>query len=130
MRPRLIHPVDVTIERYKRGESVQDPDAREPIKGGEVYEASYTIPAQVEWKRTESFVSLERTGARLESDGHLTFLIEDLDAAGFRPQYGDKVTRIASEVVELYIIGGELSGHYPDMGGPTLFVTPFSTDKV
>lgn len=130
MQPRLIHPVLIVIERYKREESRQSHRAREPIRGGKKFERSVTVQAQVDWRNTDGFSSQEPTGARLESDGHFTFRIRDLNKIGFRPVFGDKVVKVGKEIVELYITGGELAGHYPDQGGPTLYVAPFSTRVV
>lgn len=107
MRPKLIHPVDVTIYRIDRAATQFDPDFREPTTGVQYELAPVTVEAQVKYDRFEA-LNMVAGGDSPLTTGHL--LIEREPLGGLNK--GDKITTIAGQPVELYITEKRPAAHY------------------
>jgi len=102
-RPRLIHPVDVTIQPLDTSSTLYDRDTRAPVPT-QARSATVTISAQVHWARLED-VNQEAAGPVPRYDGYLVFLRRDLDAAPYVPGPGDRVVLIEQATVDLFLTG-------------------------
>lgn len=90
--PRLLNPVEVTIEPIDKASTEYQRDAREPVRQV-ARAAALTIEAQVVWTKLDSAVPT-RGGVQEKASGYLVLRVEDLTAAGYTPARGDKVTSI------------------------------------
>lgn len=123
VKPRLIHPIRVTLEQLDTTNTRYDPITREPIPG-----AARTIRnlvAQIKWF-TERELRGNDAGPQPESKGYLLFRRDDLINAGITIQDGDKVVKLGHRDALLYITGTVPMGHYPDQGGHTLLKANFA----
>ncbi len=122
--PRLLHPVDISIEKIDRAATVYDPDAREPI-----FQASrktiVVVPGQVNWG-TQLGLESTKAGPREGAAGYVLFRRVDLDAASITLEDNDRFARLGNVDCDLYVDRLEHEGHYPDHGGPTLVKAYFS----
>lgn len=94
MRPRLIRPQLVTVEPIDRSRTRYDSLAEEP-RGAVAYGAAIVLRCQVD-VRTENRRASTQGGAVVRKEAQLTFLRADVDAAGWSPQDGDRITRVAA----------------------------------
>lgn len=122
--PRLIHPVDVKVERLIRSELVMDNDAREPFHGPRTTTAeSYTIKAQVKWSAKDD-LDPSGGGSLERSVGYILVRLVDMDSilgVGVRLKRGDRITEIGVQTgLDLYIVKEAPAGHYPDQSGQSL----------
>ena len=109
--PDLIHEVDVVIEPVDKAATVYHSRAREPVKQV-ARSASVTVGAQVQWVKQDDG-SPTRGGAEEGSSGYLVFRRTDLEAKGYDPKRGDKVTSIDTQTgLQLFLMGREPAGHY------------------
>ncbi len=122
--PRLIHPIPVTLEFLNSGETIYDPDTKEPIGGAR--RSTKDLQAQVKWFRKDQLRG-RSTGPRQEADGYLLFRRTDLVAAGVEVRTGDKIVRIGHlQNVSYYVTELSPMGHYPDQGGHGLLRADFN----
>lgn len=122
--PRLIHPVDVTVERLTRSGLVMDDDAREAVHGPRSSAAqTFVIPAQIKWDKQDN-PDPEEGGTRQRSTGYILCRPTDLDTVlgtGQRLKREDRITAIGVNTgLDLYITGTGPMGHYPDQSGQSL----------
>ena len=116
--PNLQHPVDVVIERVNRSATTYDTQAREPIRTvGRL--PAITIPAQVQW--TIRSPSMVPAGIVNQASGYLVARKVDLEAKGYSPLVGDKITNVGCESTDLYVLYVSPMAHYPDQRGVTLY---------
>lgn len=111
MRPRLIHPVDVTIAPIDSAATPFDHAAREPIP---TIRRSAVVPikAQVHWGRKRERQAMPG-GPVDQSDGYLVFLTKDLATLTYTPREGDRVATISGRACELYLTSdGQDRGQY------------------
>ena len=118
MLPKLIHPVNVTIEQIDRAGTYYDEDAREPIqtvgRGSEKI-----IPGQISWVE-QLALSMSKTGASENARGYVLFRKVDLDAASVTLQINDRILKMGHVETDVYIDELKWMGHYPDQNGPAL----------
>lgn len=107
MRPKLIHPVEVTIYRVDRVATQFDPDFREPLAGVRYEPVPVTVKAQVKYDRFEA-LNMVAGGDSPVTTGYL--LIEKEPPGGLNK--GDKIAAIAGQPVELYITEIRPAVHY------------------
>lgn len=123
-QPRLLHPVQISIEKIDRATTVYDPDAREPI-----FQASrktvVVVPGQVNWG-TQKGLEPSKVGPREGASGYVLFRHVDLTAAGIALEDNDRFARLGNVDCDLYVDRLEHEGHYPSAGGPTLVKAYFS----
>lgn len=122
--PRLLHAVDIIVERIDRASTLYDDDAREPISQAE-RKTSITIPGQVKWASQYS-LEMTKAGARENSSGYVLFRKVDLDTAGVTLQDNDRIAKMGHVECDLYVDRMEWCGHYADQGGPALLKAFFS----
>lgn len=133
-QPKLIHPIDVTLEIIDRDDSVFDQYAREPV-GQVVREGEspntgeqVTIKAQVSYYYAgarKDDPMWERGGVVEQTNGYFSCRYKDLVKVGLLTQTadgsfdemklkrGDRVVKIGREVVNFYVDGFKPFGHYP-----------------
>jgi len=101
IRPKLIHPVQVTIQPIDPATTSYDTGAREQIPSV-ARKAAVTIPAQVHWSRLLD-VEQTMTGNVEHYDGWLAFERADLEKYSYAPADGDRVTAIEGVKALLYL---------------------------
>jgi len=124
--PRLIHPIDVTIEKIVKASTYYDEDAREPIQ-----QAARAVPVVVKGqpKWTRQFgLDMEKGGARETAAGYVLFRKVDLDAVSVTLEDNDRITKMGHVECDVYVIRLEWTGHYPDQDGPSMVKAHF-TDR-
>jgi len=125
--PRLIHPIQVTVQLLRKDEMLMDDDAREPIHGmrNDASGDQFTLPCQVSWSKKDE-PSAQIGGVVTTSVGYFLARALDMDnilGSGVRLKRGDKVISYTSspaggEVVtcNFYILHGDPMAHYPEKG--------------
>ena len=122
--PRLLHPVDIHVEKIDRAATAYDHDAREPI----VQAARKTIvvvPGQVNWG-TQKGLEPSKAGPREGASGYVLFRHTDLTVAGLTLEDNDRFAKLGNVDTDLYVDRLEHTAHYGDQGGPTLVKAYFS----
>jgi len=114
--PNLLHPVPIEIEQINRSGTIQDDDYREPIQQVS-RNARVTIPGQVKWNSDER-LNPTKAGAEDESQGYVLFRYTDLNRLGVTLQQGNRIVKMGTVDVDVYIIQLRPEAHYPDLGGP------------
>jgi hypothetical protein len=133
-QPRLIHPIDVTIQIIDRDNSVFDPYAREPvgqvIRTGESPNTgvAYTFKAQVSFYYAgakQDYPRYERHGVIEETEMYIATTYKILIAAGLMTldtdgnfdqviiKRGDRMIRWGREACNYFITGKKPFAHYP-----------------
>lgn len=116
--PNLIHPVNIIVDRLDVSSTVMDDDFREPVSQGARI-ASVTVPGQVRWGKAEGLKG-QPAGPSYEYSGYVTFRKTDLDALSFMIKEGDRLKNLGSTATDVYVVGLQWLGHYPDQAGPSL----------
>lgn len=106
MRPRLIHPVEVVVERVDKAATEYDADFREPVN--EVtYSAVVRLQAQVKFDRFEAR-NMTPGGDAPQTTGYLLISADRANEI----QKGDKISKIGEVPVELFITEKRPAVHY------------------
>ncbi len=125
MRPRLIHPVAVTLVQVNPAAQTIDPITREPI--GEVPTRTWQLRGQVKESRGER---LRMTGAGADptanAAGRVVFDLDALAAAGVAVQQGDRVTLTGGRAVDWRVLRVERHATY---GGRPRHLWAFFDDE-
>lgn len=124
MRPRLIHPVPVTIEQIKTGSTVYDDDMREPVQQA-ARASTAVVPGQIAWGADRNYQGAAQ-GPQEASDGYVTFRYADLKAQGVELRREDRFARFGCQEVDVYVVKVQPLGHYADQGGASLVRAYFS----
>jgi hypothetical protein len=111
MVPRLIHPIEVSVERVDVAATPIDPEFREPTGEGVRFLPPVVLPAQITWG-TKDELRRSSGGDQYQADGHFTFLRADLDARGLQLHKGDRVFAEANQTYHYRIVSVEPAGHY------------------
>jgi hypothetical protein len=110
-RPRLIHPVDLTIEPIDTPATTYDRQAREPVKQA-ARATQVQVEAQVQWSAQDDPVASD-VGILERNRGYVLFRTEDLEAISYEPARGDRIVTIGPMTgLDLYLADGEPCGHY------------------
>lgn len=112
--PRLIHPLDVTIESVARSTATERADAREPIQHVP-RAAPVTLKAQVNYTAMDGGGEVQnatRIGRQDDVKGYALFRYVDLDAASITLEEGDRFTSIGHRAVNVYVTRVQDIGHY------------------
>jgi hypothetical protein len=134
MHPKLIHPVEVTIDLLDKPAMLMDDQAREPIHGVRSQPTdTHVLPAQIHIDQFRS-PSQEAGGTVTATIGYLLVRALDMDhilGRGVRIKRGDHITSYTGnmpdgEVVacDLYITRVDPAAHYPPYGA-TLYKAHF-----
>ena len=116
--PRLIHPIDVVVQRRDLGKTFVDDDFREPIQQA-ARKTNVIIKGQIKFF-TQEELNLERGGTQIDSTGFVLFRYFDLNALGVTVGIGDRFIKLGKIDVDYYVDRVESKGHWPDQGGATL----------
>lgn len=93
-RPRLLHPLKVTIAQISKATTLMDDNLREPI-GGPERSAAITVLAQVTYRRQDDpRADREALNVEEHSLGWLTLRVADLQEASVVLVRGDMITKI------------------------------------
>ncbi|HHY36546.1 MAG TPA: hypothetical protein GX518_02525 [Firmicutes bacterium] len=109
MRPRLIHPVEVTIYKIDREATEFDPDFREPVGGIKYEQEPVILRAQVKYDRFEA-LNMVAAGDSPLTSGYLLAEAKDVVDTGIGK--GDKITAIGDHDTELYVTEIRPAVHY------------------
>ena len=133
-KPRLLHPINVTLHIMDRDDSVYDPYAREPvgqvIREGESTGSgtAVTFKAQVSFYYAGAIQKgpvYDRAGVEEETNMYIATTYKRLVKAGlvtldsngdfesFQIKRGDRLVKVGKEKCDLYITGMKPFGHYP-----------------
>jgi hypothetical protein len=111
MRPRLIHPIAVTLEQIDGAATTVDTTFREPVGAPAVRQV--TLLGQLREQRGEPLV-MTRGGADATSSamGHVVFEIDTLTAGSIKLHVGDRIVGLAGATVRYRILRLEDHAHY------------------
>jgi hypothetical protein len=128
MRPRLIGIEQITIAPIDAGATRVDELTGEPLQSF-ARSPSVTLPAQFdEFRRNQRRNG--QGGATVPYQASVTFRARDVEASGWQPRDGDRITQIADKrgrnprAVDLYLSGARRIGK--DSTGRTLIVLSVS----
>jgi hypothetical protein len=125
VRPRLVHPISVSLVQIDAEETVQDDDFREPV-ADPVWRAPVSLRGQISYARADR-LQMGATGDLGGADGHVVFLADELAMAGITLHKGDRFTAVTTRrsgadvvrAIDYEIIEVRPQGHYPDYQGLT-----------
>lgn len=122
--PRLIHPVNIIVERLERNELLFDNDAREPFHGPRTTVLdTFKLPAQIRWFEKND-AEAQEAGIREGDSGYVLLRLVDMDrimGTGERLKRGDRIIKMGVlEDLNVYIIREAPIAHWPDQLGATL----------
>jgi hypothetical protein len=114
------------IEQINRVSSIQDDDYREPVQQA-IRAPRKTAPGQVKWF-SDDRARPTKAGSESESQGYVLFRYVDLNQLSIVLQQGDRIVKMGTIEVDVYVVELRPEGHYPDLGGPGL-VKAFFRDR-
>ena len=127
--PRLLNPITIQIQKTNKVASPQDHLRREPVNQV-IRQAAITLKAQVQWGVGETgaanYPQAGQAGVGDGQQGYIILLQKDLTTAGYTPERGDKIIKIASRTVALFLTEVTPHAHYEDQGDFTLIRAWFS----
>lgn len=111
MRPRLIHPVGVTLRQVDPDAMSFDPTTREPV--GPVATVARQLVGQVREARGER-LRMTQAGAdpTANAAGRVVFDVDALAAAGVAVTLGDRITDVAGRAVNWRVVRIEAHAQY------------------
>jgi hypothetical protein len=123
-RPHLLHPIPVWVRKIDKALTpLMDDALGEPI--GQVFrpQKAVRLRAQIETS-ADARAEQSNGGIQLRYSGYLLFLTEDLRAARFKLEIGDRIVQVGEKpndrATDWYVVSTEFLGHYQDQGGSTL----------
>lgn len=116
--PRLLHPINITIEQTDEANTVYDEDTREPVQQS-TRRVTAVIQGQVQWGFSNNYTS-QPQGAQETSDGYVLFRYRDLEAQGITLKREDRISKMGHLDVDVYISKLMPMGHYGDQNGATM----------
>lgn len=123
MIPMIIHAIPIEIEPIDKTETQIDPDTREPYRTVARKDKLY-LEGQIRYDR-EDRADWGKGGRADSTGGHLVFLKSYIDDLNIKFSVGDKIVKVGGIDKELYVTGTRHGAHYPDEGGPTLYLIDF-----
>lgn len=123
--PRLLHPIQVTVQQIDRDATIYDEETREPVQKVQ-RKIDTTLSAQVSWGRTKD-LNASAGGVREEADGYVVFRYVDLAAKQITLQLNDRLIKMGHVVTDVYLIKLQPFGHYGDQNGPALIKAFFAS---
>lgn len=115
--PRLLHPVNVVIEKTDTTKTITDPRSRSVI--GQPLRTKVTIRAQLSNKRHDQ-LSMDPGGRETGHEGYILARVRDLEAASIEIGIGDRIVKMGRREVVYYITRKEFKAGYSDQNGHTL----------
>lgn len=109
MKPRLIHPVDVVIERLDQAATTWDPDFREPVANTTVkYKEPETIKGQVNFRGFEQR-DMTPGGETPVTSGHIVYRTDQTISL----QKGDRIVSSGgTPLLHVYVTSVKPAGTY------------------
>jgi hypothetical protein len=123
MIPNLIHPVPISIQQLDLTNSIQDEDMREPVQQNE-RSTTKIVNGQVKWTDLKK-LSSSREGVIENSTGYVLFRYVDLESESITLKREDRIIKIGTLDVDVYIVSLVPLGHYSTQGGPTMVKAMF-----
>jgi len=136
--PILQNPIDVTISRIDKNETIYDPITRENINIIR-RRPPFNIKAQVVFRKVFTKGSLDASdhdglfgegagGVIDDSDGYVLLRTVDLAAQGLEFDdiiHGDSITKLGQLTTNYFVMGKRPAAQYSDQGGFTLIAVFF-----
>lgn len=119
VQPNLIHPVKITVQRELKTATIVDADFREPVQQA-ARKSQFIVSGQVSWGQDQALM-MTSGGATEDSDGYVLFRYIDLQRIGESVVRGDRITKTGKIDVDVYVVRVQPMGHWPDIGGATIF---------
>ena len=116
--PRLIHPVNITVQREDKAATIVDEDFREPVQKA-ARKTEFIAKGQVHWGADEK-LDPNFGGSREDSDGWVLFRYADLRAIGEEVKRGDRFTKLGLIDTDVYVVEVKPMGHWQDQSGATI----------
>lgn len=127
MIPRLLHAVDISIERIDKDETLYDPDTRAPI-GQAARREEVVCPGQVKWYNAVELQMIAE-GAVESANGYVLFRYVDLEKRGITIARGDRFTKLGNQDTDVYVVRLEPTVHLPRAGGAVMVKAHFADRK-
>lgn len=123
MIPSIIHAIPIEVEPINKDTTLIDPETREPYRVVSRKNKLY-LEGQIRYDRED--VGVFGKGGRSDATtGHLVFLRSYIDDQNVTFNVGDKIVKVGGVEKDLYVTGVRHGAHYPDEGGPTLYLIDF-----
>lgn len=123
--PRLLHPINITVQQIDRETTIYDEETREPVQ--KVQRNSDTvIPGQVLFGKQKDMIP-SPGGVREEAEGYVLFRYADLKRLNMKLALNDRIIKIGHLDFDVYIIKLMPMGHYGDQNGPSLVRAYFAS---
>ena len=123
--PRLLHPVNITVQQIDRDATIYDEETREPVQ--KVSRNTDTvIPGQALWVRQKDMIA-SPGGVREEAEGYVLFRYADLKRMGITLALNDRIIKVGHLAVDVYVIKLMPMAHYADQNGPALVRAYFAS---
>lgn len=111
MRPKLIHPVAVTLVQVDPGATSYDPITREPV--GDVATVERALSGQVRESHGERLrMTQGGADATANAAGRVVFDVDALAAAGVAVALGDRITGAGGRAVNWRVVRVEAHAQY------------------
>lgn len=118
MRPRLIHPIWITIAPISKSTTTYDAEAREPIREA-AKATAIKVKAQNRVRRLAE-PEFQPIGVVEDVRGWLTVEKQHTDSFNYIPKRGDLISKIGHRTTQVYIVWWEDMAHYTDQDGAGL----------
>lgn len=119
--PRLIHKVVHTVWPIDHAATAYDDDLSEPVQTTSLGEP-FDIEGQPEYRSSAygqpgAGIAVHTTAGRQEDEiASITMRQRDIDAAGWIPTNGDRITQSGHRSVDLKVVATQPIGHYAANG--------------
>lgn len=124
--PMLLHPIPVSIQVSLPDDTFYDDDFRETVQQS-ARASTVIVNGQPKWGKDQA-LDMQRGGAREDSIGYVLFRYVDLSYKSVELKRGDRITKIGTIDVDVYITELLPEAHWDDQGGPTI-VKAFFIDR-
>lgn len=123
--PRLLHPINVTVQQIDRAATIYDEETREPVQVVE-RKVDKIVPGQILWGK-EKALAATAGGAEEQSEGYVLFRYIDLSAQSITLQQNDRIVKMGHLDTDVYVVKLQPMGHYADQNGPALVRAYFAS---
>lgn len=122
--PRLLHPVNITLQTMDISNTIYDENHREPIpqtvrNGDEIVLGQASIYGRE--------MEVDIGGKIIKATGYVLFRYIDLASKSITLKTDDRITKIGNLTCVYYIVGLTPIGHYPEFGAT--MVKAFFNDR-
>jgi len=113
--PNLLHPVPIQVQQLDTSETYQDDDYREPVQQA-AHGETKTVQGQVLWSMKEA-LSVRLGGVEMQATGYVLFRYVDLSDQSIVLAVNDRLIKLGTLEVDVYVIKLQPMGHNSDVGG-------------